>query len=81
MSGFGGGGKLVNDGNRYAPVNIQIVGTCTNPKIYNLTTGEVIRIESKTENLIFDNRNLDFKEGKDWILENYGQDISAKRST
>lgn len=81
MSGFGGGGKLVNEGNRYAPVKIQIVGTCTNPKIYNLTTGEVIRIESKTENLIFDNRNLDFKEGKDWILENYGQDISAKRST
>lgn len=81
IGSFGGGGKILNEGNWYAPFKLQIIWTCTNPKIFNLATGESIRIQATTTNLIFDNRNLNFEEGKDWILEDLGQDISSKRST
>ena len=46
-----------------------------------MATGESIRIQATTTNLLFDNRNLNFEEGKDWILEDLGQDISSKRAT
>mgnify|MGYP001690260039 CR=1 FL=1 len=78
---FGGVEIVTNEGNRYAPIRIQLIWTCTNPKIINLTTGEIIRIQAVTQNLIFDNRNIDFSQARAWKLEDLGQDISAKRLT
>lgn len=81
IGSFAGGGIVINEGNRYAPLKIQIIGKCTNPKLYNATTGEVIRLVLQSQNLIFDNRNLNFKEGKNWILEDGGENVSSKRAT
>lgn len=81
IGNFAGGGKVVNEWNWYAPLKIQVAGKATNPKIYNIVTGEVIRIQAVTQNLIFDNRNLNFSEGRAWLLEDGGQDISSKRMT
>ncbi|MDR0651272.1 MAG: hypothetical protein LBG59_07960 [Candidatus Peribacteria bacterium] len=62
-------------------MKIQIIGKCTNPKIYNVTTGQTLRISAITQNLIYDNRNLYFEEGKDWILKDLEIDITSKRKT
>lgn len=81
IGSFGGGKEIENEGNRNAPVKIQIIGKCTNPKIYNVTTGQTLRISAITQNLIYDNRNLYFEEGKDWILKDLEIDITSKRKT
>ena len=70
---------LTNAGNRYAPLKIQIVWTCTNPQIINVTNGNKYRINWITTNLILDNRNLTNDPTQLFIVSDSGTNIKSQR--
>lgn len=79
ISWYGGYVTLNNEWNRHAPIQIQIVGKCTNPKIINITNGQKYRLNAVTNNLIYDNLNLDFDQTKFLVVEDMWQNVKNLR--
>lgn len=71
--------EVENEWNWIAPCKIQIVGTCTNPKIFNLTNWMKYRLWATTENLILDNRNLNNNPLENFIVTNNWFNVKAQR--
>jgi len=72
---------LTNNGDWFAPIKIQVVWTCTNPKILNLTNNNKYRITGTTNNLILDNRNINNNPLETFIVTDSWTDIKKKRSS
>ena len=70
-----------NEWNWIAPCKITVVGTATNPKIFNLTNGNKYRINWVTTNLVLDNRNLLNNPLENFIVTDNGQNIKAQRNS
>ena len=79
ISGYGGYVTLNNEWNRHAPIQLQIVGKCTNPKIINITNGQKYRLNAVTNNLVYDNLNLDFDPTKLLVVEDMWQNVKNLR--
>ena len=71
--------EVINDGNWIAPCKIQVVGTATNPKIYNLTNNQKYRLWLVTDNLILDNRNINNNPLETFIVTNNWFNVKANR--
>lgn len=52
--------EVTNDGDSKAGLYISVLGSLTNPRITNITTGQTMKLETNTTNLIVDNRERPF---------------------
>ena len=76
-------GKITvnNEWNWAAPIRVSLVWNAVNPKIKNVTNGNIYRIDKTTSNLVFDNRNLDNDATKRLVVTDNWTDIRAYRSS
>lgn len=71
--------EVENEWNWIAPCKIQVVGTATNPKVYNLTNWQKYRLWMVTENLVLDNRNINNNPTENFIVTNNWFNVKSWR--
>lgn len=75
-----------NEGNRDAPLKVQVVWSVTNPKIINITNQQSYRLGTPTNpytstNLVYDNRNLNNVITERLVVTDNNVDVKKERSS
>ena len=73
--------ELNNEWNHEAPIRLEIIWSCTNPKILNITNKYKYRIDWETSIMVFDNTNLLNNPKQRLVVTDNGVDIKAQRNS
>jgi len=77
--------SCTNEGNRPAPIKVNVVGSCDNPRIINTTNSQKYYIGNGSNpytstNLVYDNRNLDNSPTEQLIVTDQWTNIKQYRT-
>lgn len=86
LSWFAGYIECENEGNRDAPLKVQVVWSVINPKIINITNQQSYRLGTPTNpytstNLVYDNRNLNNVITERLVVTDNNVDVKKERSS